>query len=95
MPKLYFKNDSECCYPLQYHYDYMKENGISEMVVFEAKRETGTGYFFCQEFLEVGEVGESCGKSCEQYAPRNGKNGRCKHSGYVYEQTDISKTLKL
>jgi hypothetical protein len=45
--------------------------------------------------MEVGEVGEGCGKFCQQYKPLNGKNGRCKHYGYVYEQTDKVKLLKL
>jgi hypothetical protein len=80
---------------LDYHLEYMKDNEINEMVVFEARRETGTGYFYCREYMEVGEVGESCGKFCAHYKPLNGKNGRCKHYGYVYEQTEKSKLLKL
>lgn len=60
---------------------------IVTLFLFEAKRESGTGYFFCKEFQACGEVGE-CGRMCEKYNPMNGKNGRCKHYGYVYEQTD-------
>jgi hypothetical protein len=72
----------------------MKDNGLAELKLFEAERELNSGFFFCKEFHEVGEVGESCGKLCEKYAPLNGKNGRCKHSGFVYEQTDRVKNIK-
>ena len=65
------------------------------MEVFEAKREVGSDYFFCTELDEVGEVGQGCGKFCYHYKPRNGKNGRCKHSGSVFEQTEKTKILKL
>jgi hypothetical protein len=37
-----------------------------------------------KKVFEVGEVGEGCGNSCKDYKPRNGKNGRCIHSGYCY-----------
>lgn len=96
MAKYYFKKDDENCYEIEAHLDYMQENGLKDMDVIEAKRELGTGYFFCKYYLEVGEVGQSCGVSeCENYVPNNGKNGRCKFSGYVYEQTDIKRTLQL
>jgi len=92
----YFSKHSEGCYKWGYFLDYMRENNIKEMTVFEAKRELHTGYFFCKYYLEVGTVGESCGKNwCENYEPNNGKNGRCRHYGYVYEQTDVKKTLRL
>lgn len=95
MSKFYFQKNDENCYSLDYHRDYMKDNGLNELELFEAKRETGAGYFFCKEFMEVGEVGEGCGRFCEKYQPNNGKNGRCKHYGYVYEQTDKKITLNL
>lgn len=93
MAKYYFQKDAEMCYTLDYHRNYMKENGLKEMDVFEAKIEHGTGYFFCREFMLLSEVGESCGKVCEKYAPLNGKNGRCKHYGNVYEQ--LATIIKL
>lgn len=96
MAKYYFRKDDEKCYEIEAHLDYMRENEIKEMDVFEAKRETDTGYFFCQFYLEASEVGQNCGELiCKNYKPNNGKNGRCKHYGYVYEQTDIKKTLQL
>lgn len=95
MGKLYFRDDDENCYDLDEHLDYMVENCISEMDVFEAKIEHGTGYFFCIEFQEVGEVNATCGRMCGKYIPRNGKSGICKHYGFVYEQTDKKQTLKI
>lgn len=95
MTGYYFQEHDERCYPKQYHLDYMQENRIKEMTVFEAKRETGTGMFYCKEYDEVGEVGEDCGKMCPHYKPLNGKSGRCKHSGFLYEQTEKSITLKI
>ena len=66
--KYYFDNQDENCYSLDYWRDYMTENGIKKLEVFEAKRETGTGYFFCKEAGEIGETGE-CGKQCNDYKP--------------------------
>jgi len=96
MAKYYFnKNDDEYCYDIKYHLNYMQENNISKMEVFEAERETNTGFFFCKYHQEIGEVGQSCGKQCENYEPNNHKNGRCKHYGYIYEKTDKIKLLEL
>ena len=97
MAKYYFrKNDKDCCYEIKTHLDYMWENEIKEMEVFEAKRECGTGYFFCKYHCEVGTSGESCGKNwCGNYEPNNGKNGRCKHYDYVYERTETKRILRL
>jgi len=92
--KYYFQKHDENCYPKQYHIDYMKVMGIDEMEIFEAKRELGTGFFFCKHFEEIGEVGESCGRQCEKYKPMNGKSGRCIHHGFVYEQTEKVTVLK-
>jgi len=92
--KLYFCDidGNENCYGLEYWKWYKSDNELSELKLTEAKRETGTGYFFCKEFKEVGETG-NCGKICSKYHPNNGKNGRCKHYGYCYEQTDKTITI--
>jgi hypothetical protein len=93
--KYYFQKYDENCYPLSYHLDYMKENDIKEMEVFEAKAEFGTGMFFCRKYGEIGETNGTCGKLCGCYIPNNGKNGRCKFYGYTYEQTDKKIILKV
>ena len=96
MGKNYFRKDEDVCYDVEIHLDYMEQNNISEMEIFEAKREKGTGYFFCQWHQEVGTVGDSCGKlECSDYTPNNGKSGRCKHYGYVYENTGVKRILQL
>jgi len=88
MKKYYFQESDENCYTIDYHLEYMKANGINEMKIFEAKMETGNGYYFCSEYGECGESGDGCGKDCCEYKPRNGKNGRCIHSKNTYEQTE-------
>lgn len=93
--KYYFENGSEYCYSKKIHLEEMRENLEHTREVFEAKREVGTDYFFCKEFGEVGEVGVGCGKQCNSYKARNGKNGRCIHSGHCYEQTDKRIILHL
>jgi hypothetical protein len=95
--KLYFSNlnDGLCCC-LKDHKQFMIENDIKEMEVFEAKIEYGNGLFYCSKIDEVGGVGNGCGEFfCDKYSPRNGKNGRCRFSGHTYEQTEIKKTIKL
>lgn len=93
--KYYFTEFEDNCYQLNYWKQYMEDNNLSELKLFEAKMEVGNGYFFCAEFLEPGEVGhEDCGKFCEKYKPRNGKSGRCVHSKNLYEMTDKVKLLK-
>jgi len=95
MSKYFFQNRGDNCYTIEYWKQYMKDNGISEMAVYEAKRDVGSGYFYCDKLEEVGESGEGCGKSCKYYQPRNKKNGICKHAKPTYEQTDKVKILKL
>ena len=96
--KYYFSkdyDDGERCYTLQFFRDYMKENNLLTLELIEAKIETGTNYFYCLEFGEVGETGEGCGKICRMYAPRNGKNGRCRHHANCYIPTKNILTFKI
>ena len=87
MAKLYFQRHSENCYTLEYHLEYMREH-------FEARREIGTGYFFCEKYRETEVSGKNCGKQCKNYSPRNKKNGICKYWRWIYERTDVIKKLK-
>lgn len=95
MAKYYFTKDSEACKTVEAHLEDMKDEGISELVVYEAKPEFGSPYFFCHEHGEIGDKNGTCGKQCPQYLPRNGRSGRCKHSGHVYEATGNKRTLRL
>lgn len=92
--KIYFSEHNDSVgYNLNYWKEHMQENQLDNMVLVEGKRMLGSDYFYCTEYFEVGEVGHSCGKQCDGYKPNNGKNGRCKHYGYCYEETDIKITL--
>jgi len=96
MAKFYFlRHNEDVCYQIGYWKEYMADNELKEIELYEAKRETGSGHFFCKEFQEIGDVGEGCGRFCDKYKPNNGKNGRCKHYGYCYEPTDKKIILKL
>jgi len=74
--QFYFEHsDSEVCYRA----DYFLEQ-YEEVKVFEAIPERIPGVFWCKEHLFCGDnSADTCGKhQCEQYDPRNGKNGRCR-----------------
>jgi hypothetical protein len=95
MGKFYFRvGDEEYCYTKKYWKEFMKENSLDSIELVEAKRDCGNEYFYCRFHHEVGMVGEGCGKQCDAYKPRNGKNGRCVHSGYCYETTENKIILK-
>ena len=97
MAKYYFRDkDDDRCYGIEAHLNYMQENNINKMEVFEAEREIKTDWFYCKFHQGIGTVGESCGKNeCENYKPNNGKNGRCKYYGYVYTPTNKTRLLEL
>ena len=73
----------------------MKDQNIQELKVFEAQRILDEGFFFCKFQHDVGIKGESCGKYCEGYKPRNGKNGRCRFSSHCYEATEKAIIIKI
>lgn len=93
MAKLYFgESDDDKCMPLSQHIKEMEDNEVRSIIVYGAKREIGSDYMYCREFDQVGEKG-NCGKWCSGYAPNNGTNGRCKHYGFTYDQTDEIKII--
>lgn len=94
MGKYYYQDKAEIPKPLEYHYNYMLENKIPEMVVFQAKV-VKSEFSWCRHFETM--IDEySCGKKiCEEYTPRNGTKGRCTFHGEMYEQSTLKKTLKL
>jgi len=85
--KLYFRDGEDTCKELPDIIDEMEEEGITELDVFRAVVERGTGYFFCTIIDECMDSSDKpCSKrSCSYYQPRNGKSGICKNYGYVYE----------
>jgi len=97
MSKYYYDESCESMATLKSWREFMIENDIRELKLFEAKVEYGTGYFICTVFdeIEISEVGNCSNKFCDKYEPRNGIKGICNHYGYTYEQTDKVKILKL
>jgi hypothetical protein len=96
MSKFYFsKLDDERCYTLRDIIEEANNCGLDEIEVSEAKRVTGQGLFYCKQLEDIGESGEYCGVWCSNYSPRNGKNGRCRYSGYCYEPTDKKRIIKI
>ena len=84
--KIYFvpKISEETAYSLNPLLKVMANEGWTEMQAFEAVRDYGSGYTYCKKFAEILETGEHCGKQCEEYSPRNGRSGCCKHVGCLY-----------
>lgn len=102
--KRYFDNaDEGSCYGIEYFKELMKETDEDKMELWLGVIETDVDHFYCSHFSEIGLKSEGgCGKGCEGYAPRNGRNGRCKHSNntyfpadkYILEMKDGKFTLK-
>lgn len=90
--KLYFLEvDAEICYSEQHFQDIMAEEKLTEIEVFKAVLIKSKGVFWCSEYSFCGDnTSENCGKqNCDEYEPRNGKNGRCRfHSTELYTAVD-------
>ena len=78
MKRLYFKTkDDEFCYTKE---DILEDEGVTELEVYEAEREGMSDFFWCKEHSFCAERGMAdCGRECNEYEPRNGKSGCCKH----------------
>lgn len=86
--KFYFQTKSdEICYNKQYFINLMKENDLKEIEVYTAVKYRIEDMFWCGELEFILENENSmCGKTCEKYYPKNGKNGCCKfHKKTLYE----------
>lgn len=93
MKKLYSSPITDGLYSLQYFVGLLKSiDRQTPLELSEHIIERGTGYFYCSEYDEVGEVG-NCGKRCDEYEPRNGKSGICKHHRPVYDDTGNTLTI--
>jgi hypothetical protein len=88
------EDDEVWCAYLPTIKEEMRERGLTEAKVFEAKRcKANDDFIYCEDALAWGDKGE-CGKICDSYSPRNGKNGCCKYLSYGYEPIDKIKILK-
>lgn len=97
MSKYYFSNLVDTCWTLKGIKMLMRLYDVDEIEVEEARLDTSASgkYFYCTFYNEIGNVGENCGKICSEYAPRNGKNGRCRYSAHCYEPTGKKRTIKI
>ena len=88
--KYYFENiDSERCYSIDYFYEQLNDNELTEMRIYPAKIIYGEFVAWCTKYNDAIETQRGdCGRICEDYKPRNGKNGRCKFSNNCYEPSD-------
>jgi hypothetical protein len=95
---LYFNGiDAEECHPAWWHLADMIAKGEAERTLFKAVQVPTSIVFWCREFDAVCGVGpehKPCGRSCDGYEPRNGKNGRCKSHAHCYEP-DEKQTIVL
>ena len=83
-PKYYFRNiNDEICYTLDYHLSDAKDEGLKEIELFEAIPEKVEGFYYCKA-VEAPAEKDFCGKNCEDYIPRNGKNGMCRHKARFF-----------
>lgn len=84
---LYFAGlDHEYCQTLEYHRDMIEGTGQT-LTLHRAIPLPTTHVFWCREAAECFEVGE-CGKKCDAYEPRNGKNGRCRWHSNAFEPSE-------
>jgi hypothetical protein len=92
----YFSDtDSEVCYTIDYFYEQLNDNDLTQMQIYPAIRMTGEPFFWCSIICDCFECGENtCGKfNCNDYKPRNGKNGRCYYHRNCYTPSEISVTI--
>lgn len=87
--------DGDFSETLAEHIKYMEENKLPMLKIYKAERQLGTGTFYCNEYQEWGEVGDSCGKSCDGYKPRNCKSGICQHHRFPYAPSNIATILTI
>jgi len=78
MPKFYFQTEtSVMCYPLAYHLDKAKDEGLTGIELFKAVPMKDSLFFWCKKFEALCEHG-CCGLDCIAYQPCNGKSGKCR-----------------
>lgn len=86
--KIYFSEiEEDYAYTLDYILSEMVEQSKQQIWVAPAVRELKSNYFYCKAIGECcakPPYGEPCGKECEDYEPRNGASGCCKHRGFCY-----------
>ena len=83
-PKFYFEDeDSERCYHLDYFVRHAREEGLTEIELFEAVPDTlNTEMSYCKELEDVVEL-STCNEECEYFEAS--EEGACKMKGILME----------
>lgn len=84
---LFFRDweDAELCYPKEHFMEEFQDKNLLEIRLYEAVPDKDKSYFFCRAVGEVCSIDSysfGCGKNCDDYCPRNGKSGICKHKTF-------------
>lgn len=88
--KMYFENeDCERCYPLSYHIENAKQEGLKQIELFEAipNKDLCKEYVWCREFETSMEKYE-CNKTCHYYL-QPGKGRICQNRGKLMDFGDL------
>lgn len=97
--KLYFNKKHDegfWCRPLTEWIKIAKEEGLTEIELIEAEKIKIDDMFMCKIFGAAFDNKQTCGKQCNDYSPRNGKSGCCRHySTTFYEMSDKKTTIKI
>ena len=80
--------DDKKCTHIKWIAVEMDRQNIDEAIVRVAEIERISGVKFCQEFDEIIEPKDTCGRVCDKYSPCNGKIGKCRHLGHLYDITN-------
>jgi len=95
--KIYFdvNNDESRGYTLKSWREIMKDEELDEIVLTPGIYETGSDYFYCLDIRDCLEKDDNtCGKlNCNEYEPRNGKSGICKHFKNTYTLDEDKKFI--
>lgn len=90
--KFYFVDyEPEHCYQV----DYFEDGEIVHLAVPDKSKD----YFYCrakgESFLTIMDNGlNSCGKECDEYEPKNGKNGICRYKTYCHKKSNDKYIIK-
>ena len=82
--------DIERIYTKEEIIEAMREVNADKVQIFKAVHDNSSEFFYCQKDSEVYEKIDSydwhrtCGIGCDNYIPRNGKSGCCKHNRSLY-----------
>ena len=83
--KFYFESiESETCYPLPYHIEDAKFQGLKEITLIEANEDNIDGIIWCGAMEATGDKSECNKKKCSLYHSKSGR-GVCSHRGNLYE----------